>query len=68
MPEVREGLVAYTVRTLYNEENTVEREIIEHLRATKLGWAWRSREQRVSTGSTSATCYCYLCCAKNSRR
>ena len=45
MPEVREGPVAYTVRTLFNEETTVEREIIKHLRATKLGWAWRSREQ-----------------------
>jgi type I restriction enzyme R subunit len=44
MPEVREGPVPYTVRTLFNEETTVEREILEHLKAAKLGWTWRSRE------------------------
>lgn len=36
---------SYTVRTLFNEETTVEREIIEHLKAVTLGWTWRSREQ-----------------------
>ena len=45
MPEMLEAPVGYTVRTLFNEETTVEREIIEHLKATKLGWSWRSREQ-----------------------
>ena len=45
MPEAREGPVPYTVRTLFNEETTVEREIIEHLKAAKLSWTWRSREQ-----------------------
>jgi len=35
----------YSVRHLFNEETTVEREIIEHLRAGALGWSWRSREQ-----------------------
>ena len=44
MPEAMEGPVPYTVRTLFNEETTVEREIIEHLKAGKLGWTWRSRE------------------------
>jgi type I restriction enzyme R subunit len=39
-----EGPVPYTVRTLFNEETTVEREIIEHLKASKLGWTWRSRD------------------------
>jgi type I restriction enzyme, R subunit len=45
MPETSEAPAAYTVRTLFNEETTVEREIIEHLKAPKLGWTWRSREQ-----------------------
>lgn len=45
MPEMKEAPATYTVRTLFNEETTVEREIIEHLKATKLGWTWRSREQ-----------------------
>ena len=45
MLEAREGPVPYTVRTLFNEETTVEREIIEHLKAAQLGWIWRSREQ-----------------------
>lgn len=44
MPELMEGPVPYSVRTLFNEETTVEREIIEHLKAAKLGWTWRSRE------------------------
>jgi type I restriction enzyme R subunit len=43
--EVMEGAAPYTVRTLFNEETTVEREIIEHLKGGKLGWTWRSREQ-----------------------
>lgn len=45
MPEMMGAPTSYTVRTLFNEETTVEREIIEHLKATKLGWTWRSREQ-----------------------
>ena len=45
MPEMKEAPATYTVRTLFNEETTVEREIIEHLKAAKLGWTWRSREQ-----------------------
>lgn len=44
MPELMEGPVPYAVRTLFNEETTVEREIIEHLKAAKLGWTWRSRD------------------------
>ena len=44
MPEAMEGPVPYAVRTLFNEETTVEREIIEHLKAARLGWTWRSRE------------------------
>lgn len=44
MPEAMEGPIPYTVRTLFNEETTVEREIIEHLKAPRLGWTWRSRE------------------------
>lgn len=44
MPELMEGPVPYSVRTLFNEETTVEREIIEHLKAAKLGWTWRSRD------------------------
>ena len=32
------------VSTLFNEETTVEREIIKHLRGSKLGWTWRSRK------------------------
>lgn len=44
MPEAMEGPVPYVVRTLFNEETTVEREIIEHLKVAKLGWSWRSRE------------------------
>lgn len=39
MPEAMEGPVPYTVRTLFNEETTVEREIIEHLKAAKIGRA-----------------------------
>ncbi|MBV5273781.1 MAG: type I restriction endonuclease subunit R [Lamprocystis purpurea] len=35
----------YDVVRLFNEETTVEREIIEHLRSAKLGWTWRSREE-----------------------
>src|SRR5688572_4505547 len=45
MAEVRDGAAAYNVRTLFNEETSVEREIIEHLKAAKLGWVWRSRDQ-----------------------
>jgi type I restriction enzyme, R subunit len=33
------------VAHLFNEETTVEREIIEHLQAPALGWTYRSREQ-----------------------
>lgn len=33
------------VRRLFNEETTVEREIIEHLQTKALGWTYRSREQ-----------------------
>jgi type I restriction enzyme R subunit len=44
MPELMEGPVPYSVRTLFNEETTVEREIIEHLKAARLGWTWRSRD------------------------
>ena len=36
---------SYTVRTLFNEETTVEREIIEHLKSGALGWTWHSRDQ-----------------------
>jgi type I restriction enzyme R subunit len=45
MPELKEAPASYAVRTLFNEETTVEREIIEHLKAVTLGWIWRSREQ-----------------------
>ena len=59
MPEAREGPVPYTVHALFNEETTVEREIIEHLKAAKLGWTWRSRE--------ALKAYCYdLCCLRHS--
>lgn len=45
MPELNDsGALSYSVRTLFNEETTVEREIIEHLKAAKLGWTWRSRD------------------------
>lgn len=45
MPELNDsGVLSYSVRTLFNEETTVEREIIEHLKAAKLGWTWRSRD------------------------
>ncbi len=37
--------VAPSVTRLFNEETTVEREIIEHLQAKALGWTYRSREQ-----------------------
>ncbi len=33
------------VQRLFNEETTVEREIIEHLQLKSLGWTYRSREQ-----------------------
>lgn len=39
---------APVVRHLFNEETTVEREIIEHLKSAKLGWSWRSRAQMTS--------------------
>jgi len=35
----------YDVIRLFNEETTVEREIIKHLQAPALGWTYRSREQ-----------------------
>jgi type I restriction enzyme R subunit len=44
MPELMEGPAPYSVRTLFNEETTVEREIIEQLKTAKLGWTWQSRE------------------------
>ena len=44
MPKATEGPFVYAVETLFNEETTVEREIIEHLRAATLGWTWRSRD------------------------
>lgn len=36
--------IPYDVIRLFNEETTVEREIIEHLQAPALGWTYRSRE------------------------
>lgn len=39
------GYTAPTVSRLFNEETTVEREIIEHLQTPALGWTYRSREQ-----------------------
>jgi type I restriction enzyme, R subunit len=50
MDEIREASPAYanaapTVVRLFNEETTVEREIIEHLQTSLLGWTYRSREQ-----------------------
>lgn len=33
------------VQRLFNEDTTVEREIIEHLQTPALGWTYRSREQ-----------------------
>lgn len=44
MSGISEGPGPYAVGTLFNEETTVEREIIEHLKAAALGWSWRSRE------------------------
>lgn len=44
MDEEMEGPVPPIVHTLFNEETTVEREIIEHLKAPRLSWTWRSRE------------------------
>ena len=35
---------APTVARLFNEETTVEREIIEHLQSPALGWTYRSRD------------------------
>lgn len=45
MDDIGDGPGPYAVRTLFNEETTVEREIIEHLKSAALGWTWRSREQ-----------------------
>ena len=50
MDETREMSTGYlttppTVARLFNEETTVEREIIEHLQTPALGWTYRSREQ-----------------------
>ncbi len=42
---VLDAPASYVVRTLFNEETTVEREIIEHLKSDALGWTWRSRDQ-----------------------
>jgi type I restriction enzyme R subunit len=44
MDEPTQGPVPHIVRTLFNEETTVEREIIEHLKGSQLNWVWRSRE------------------------
>ncbi|NJN45929.1 MAG: type I restriction endonuclease subunit R [Candidatus Competibacteraceae bacterium] len=35
----------YSVTRLFNEETTVEREIIQHLQTPALGWTYRSRQQ-----------------------
>jgi type I restriction enzyme, S subunit len=51
-------------RTL-NEETTVEREIIEHLRAPALGWTYVPREQLAALRPTSARCSCCRCCVKS---
>jgi len=49
MNEIRDVTAGYTpapiVERLFNEETTVEREIIEQLQAPALGWTYRSREQ-----------------------
>jgi type I restriction enzyme R subunit len=50
MDEINDTSPAYTsaaptVARLFNEETTVEREIIEHLQTPALGWNYRSREQ-----------------------
>ncbi|MCU0574087.1 MAG: HsdR family type I site-specific deoxyribonuclease, partial [Syntrophobacteraceae bacterium] len=50
MDEAREILPGYlttppAVVRLFNEETTVEREIIKHLQTPALGWTYRSREQ-----------------------
>jgi type I restriction enzyme R subunit len=41
---VSKPVTAYDVAHLFNEDTTVEREIIEHLKGATLGWEWRSRE------------------------
>ena len=50
MDEIRDASPSYSgvvpvVARLFNEETTVEREIIEHLQLPELGWTYRSREQ-----------------------
>jgi type I restriction enzyme R subunit len=35
----------YAVERLFCEETTVEREIIEQLKSTRLGWTWHSRDE-----------------------
>jgi type I restriction enzyme, R subunit len=45
MSDTHEMPASYVVRTLFNEETTVEREIIKHLRTSNLGWTWRSRDE-----------------------
>lgn len=48
MDEVHESLGTYAapvVPRLFNEETTVEREIIEHLQTEALGWKYHSREE-----------------------
>ena len=45
MDEIREAPPAFVVHHLFNEETTVEREIIGHLKSKPLGWTYRSREQ-----------------------
>jgi len=47
-PGTREGPIPeYAVRYLYNEETTVEREILDHLRGPRLGWRYMSRDEVV---------------------
>ncbi|NCA70196.1 MAG: HsdR family type I site-specific deoxyribonuclease [Sphingobacteriia bacterium] len=42
---VEKPTTPYDVTRLFNEETSVEREIIEHLRAAALGWTYVPREQ-----------------------
>jgi type I restriction enzyme R subunit len=45
MDEIGEAPPTFVVHHLFNEETTVEREIIGHLKSKVLGWTYRSREQ-----------------------
>ena len=45
MAESKEASPGYLVRHLFNEETTVEREIIEHLQTKALGWTYHSRDE-----------------------